>query len=162
MKHILLLLLILLIGSCASDSGLYKKSTTIDNQIASSPPAPWKSISSEGSDFALQNNKTKSLFLLNSACRKNDSSSLDSLVSSILTGLEDVTFIENKVVTYQERQAVEVVASGKLDGVIRFFKIVTIIKNNCIYDYVLISTNVKNLDKDSPDLKTFLKRIILN
>jgi len=162
MKHILLLSLILLFGSCASDSGLYKKSSAIDNQIASSPPAPWVSINSESSDFALQNNKTKSLFLLNSACRKNDSSSLDALISSMLTGLDDVTFIENKSVTYQERQAVEVVASGKLDGVMRFFKIVTIKKNNCIYDYVLISTNAKNLDNDSPDLKIFLKRIILN
>ena len=162
MKQFLLLTSILLFGSCASDNGLYKKSTTIDNQIASSPPAPWMSINSEGSDFALQNNKSKSLFLLNSACRKNDSSSLDTLIASILTGLEDVTFIENKIVTYQEREAVEVVASGKLDGVIRFFKIVTIKKNNCIYDYILISTSAKNLDNDSPDLKNFLKRIILN
>ena len=162
MKHFLLLAFIFFYGSCSSDTGLYKKSLNVENQLMNKPPAPWSVISSEGSDYALQNKTTKSLFLFNSACRKNEASTLEALTSSILTGLEDVAITEKNTVTYQEREAVEVAANGKLDGILRFFRIITIQKNNCIYDYVLISTNKKNLDADSPALKLFLSRIILH
>jgi hypothetical protein len=162
MKHIILFLLILLNFSCATDSGVYKKSSIVDNQLKGNVPTPWSVMNSEGSDFALQNKKTNSIFLFNSACRKYEASSLTALTSSILSGIEDVQMTENKNVSYQDRAAVEVAANGKLDGVLRFFRIVTIQKNNCIYDYVLISTNNKNLDIDSSSLKLFIQRIILN
>lgn len=87
---------------------------------------------------------------------------MNALTTSILTGIEDVKITEKKDAFYQGREAVEVTANGKLDGITRFFKIVTIQKNNCIYDYVLISTDTKNLEKDSNDLLVFLGRIILN
>jgi hypothetical protein len=163
MKHILLLTFIFFFCSCAStDSGLYKKSSTVVNQLKNEPPAPWSAINAEGSDYALQNKNTKSLFLFNSACRKYEASSLSALTSSMLTGIEDVKITEKNNVFYQDREGVEVAANGKLDGILRFFRIVTIQKNNCIYDYVLISTNQKNLDTDSSALKIFLQRIILN
>ena len=69
---------------------------------------------------------------------------------------------EKKNTVYQEREAVEISANGKLDGIARYFKIITLQKNNCIYDYMLISTSAKNLEADSVDLKIFLERIILN
>ncbi|MBC7539025.1 MAG: hypothetical protein H7281_09405 [Bacteriovorax sp.] len=163
MKHILLLLFLLILSSCSTtDSGVYKKSISVENKLTEENLYPWSTMSSEGSDFALQNKNTKSLFLFNSACRKYEASTLNSLTSSMLAGIEDVKITENKNVFYQNREAVEVAANGKLDGVIRFFRIVTIQKNNCIYDYILISTNQKNLDADSPSLKLFLQRIILN
>jgi hypothetical protein len=162
MRNIILLLLIFIFSACSTESGAYKKSNTITNHLSKNIPHPWSEISSEGSDYALRNNKTKSIFLFNSSCRKYEGSSLNALTNSILTGIEDLIIIENKNVFYQEREAVEVVASGKLDGILRHFKIVTIQKNSCIYDYVLISTNKKNLETDSIDLKTFLERITLN
>ena len=162
MKHLLFLSLFLLYCSCSTDNGLYKKSPNVVNHLTKEIPIPWAEISTEESDYALQNQKTKSLFLFNSACRKYEASSLNALTSSMLSGLEDVNITDKKTVTYQERDAVEVMASGKLDGVLRFFKIVTIQKNNCIYDYILISTNQKNLDGDSASLTHFLQRIILN
>ncbi|MDD4973660.1 MAG: hypothetical protein PHY93_04880 [Bacteriovorax sp.] len=163
MKHILLLSSIIFFCSCSStDSGLYKKSSNVVNKLKNDPPAPWSAINSEGSDYALQNINTKSLFLFNSACRKYEASTLSALTSSILTGIEDVKITEKNNVFYQEREGVEVAANGKLDGILRFFRIVTIQKNNCIYDYVLISTNQKNLNTDTPALKVFIQRIILN
>ena len=161
MKHILLFS-ILLFFSCSSDSGLYKKSLNVNNQLIEDSPDAWAKISSEGSDFALQNKISNSLFLFNSACRKHEASTLNALTTSILAGLDDVKIIEKSNTFYQGREAIEVVANGKLDGIQRFFRIITIQKNNCIYDYLLISTNQKNLDADSSALKLFLKRIILN
>lgn len=147
---------------CSTDSGTYKKSERIDNRLSGRVPAPWVEISSEGSDYALQNKNTNSIFLLNSACRKYEGSTLSSLTSSILTGIESVQITEKANVFYQDREAVEVTANGKLDGITRYFKIITTQKNNCIYDYVLISTNAKNLATDAPALSTFLERIIIN
>ncbi len=163
MKHLLLSLFILTsLYSCAStSSGVYKKSTDVTNNLINDIPHPWKEISSEGSDFALENSKSKSFFLFNSACRKYEGSNLNALTSSILSGIDDLNIIERKNVFYQEREAVEILASGRLDGVERFFKIITIQKNYCVYDYVLISTNRKNIDADVPALQTFLQRIII-
>lgn len=162
MKNIFLILSLLIISSCSSDGGAYKKSDRVDNQLSSNVPKPWSKLSSEGSDYALQNKKSKSIFLFNSSCRKFEGSSLEALTSSMLTGIEDLQVTEKKDAFYQDRDAVEVTANGKLDGITRFFKIVTIQKNNCIYDYVLIATNAKNLSADTADLKTFLERIKLN
>ena len=162
MKYINLLIITLLFVACSTnETGIYKKSTEVANKVEGKIPAPWKNISTEGSDFALKNEKTKSIFLFNSACRKFEASNLNTLTSSILTGLEDLKFIEKKNSFYQEREAAEVLASGKLDGVLRFFKIITVQKNSCIYDYVLISTTLKNIESDTPALKDFLQGIIL-
>lgn len=156
MKHLFLAIFFLILCSCSSTgSGVYKKSTDVSNNLQSNIPYPWKQINAEGSDYALENSSSKSLFLFNSACRKYEGSNLDTLTSSILAGIDDVNIIEKKNVFIQEREAVQVFASGKLDGVERFFKIITIQKNFCIYDYVLISTNKKNIEADTPALQTF-------
>jgi hypothetical protein len=51
---------------------------------------------------------------------------------------------------------------GKVDGVERYFHLITMQKNNCIYDFVLISTNEKNLNTDNTDFNGFLQRIEIN
>ncbi len=162
MKTLFLIILALLFTACSStENGPYKKSKQVDNQLEENVPSPWREVNAEGSDYALQNRLTNSFFLFNSACRKYEGSNLNTLTSSILTGIEDLKIIEKKNSTYQEREAAEVLASGKLDGVERFFKIITIQKNNCIYDYVLISTSKKNIETDLLTMKDFMQRIII-
>lgn len=162
MRQLLVALILFSFYSCSSnESSVYRKSTDIINNVKNNIPHPWKEISAESSDYALENAQTKSLFILNSACRKYEASNLNALTSSILAGIENLSIRERKTSFYQEREAAEVTASGTLDGIQRFFKIITIHKNNCIYDYVLISTNEKNLVQDTPALQNFLARIIL-
>lgn len=157
-------MIMLTIAGCSSntDSGVYKKSENINNQLSRNLPVAWTEISSEGSDYALQKKTSNSIFLFNSSCRKFEGSTLNALTSSMFTGLDEVVIEEKKESFYQGREAVEVTAHGKLDGITRYFKIITILKNNCIYDYVLIATNGNNLQNDSVDLKSFLERIIIN
>lgn len=162
MKNLIFILIALIFSACSSDSGAYRKSDNIINHLTKNIPRPWNEISSEGSDYALQNANSKSIFLFNSSCRKYEASSLSVLTSSILTGIEDLKITDKKNTSYQNREAAEVTANGKLDGIARFFKIITLQKNNCIYDYILIATSSKNLENDSGDLKIFLERIILN
>lgn len=149
--------------SCASsDSGRYTKSDHVTNALAKKIQEPWKEIKSEGSDFALTNTNSNSFFLFNSSCRKFEASNLNTLTASILTGLDNLEIIERTSVTHHDREAVLVTAKGKLDGITRFFKILTTQKNSCIYDYVLIATNKKNLDTDTADFNSFTQSIKLN
>ncbi len=122
---------------------------------------PWTANKNEGTDYTLFNNLTKSYFLFNSACRKNDLSNLKSLTTSMFAGIEDVNFIEKTTTTHQDREAALVLASGKVDGVTRFFRVLTTQKNNCIYDFVLIAINQVTLDKDTADFNSFSQHIIL-
>lgn len=162
MKNVIIAFICIIFSACSSNSGTYKKSDTITNHLSKNIPSPWNEINSDGSDYALRNNKTNSIFLFNSSCRKYEGSSLNALTTSILAGIDDVKISEKKKITLQEREASEITAHGKIDGISRYFKIVTIQKNNCIYDYVLISIDQKILEKDSSDLKIFIERIILN
>lgn len=161
MKNISFLFFFQLLQACSSDNGLYKKSDSIINNLAKTNIAPWSKINNERSDYALLNKKTQSIFLFNSACRKNETSTLNTIASSILAEIEEVSILERKSSFYQNRDALETTVTGKADGVLRYLKIITIQKNNCIYDYILISTNKNNLESDTASFKMFLDRIIL-
>lgn len=158
-------LLLLTLTSCGlfqtQDSGNYSKSTTAQNKMIGMDLTPWTVGKNEGSDYTLFNNLTKSYFLFNSACRKNDLSNLKTLTSSMFAGIDEVIFIEKTTTNHQGREAALVTASGKVDGVTRYFKVLTTQKNNCIYDYVLIALNEKTLEKDTADFNSFTQHIIL-
>ena len=146
----------------SNESGAYHKSGSVHNELMQNLPRNWTKINKETSDFAISNSATRSVFLLNSACRKYEASNLNSLTSAILTGVEIVKILEKKIITYQDRDAMDLTVLGKLDGVERYFHLLTTQKNNCIYDFVLISTSERNLKKDNLDFQSFIQRIELN
>lgn len=160
----LLMLFSLLLISCSSseiDDGVYSKSTTVELNTKSLSKAPWSEVQNDGSDLALLNSKTKSYFLFNSACRKYESSNLNSLTASILSGISDLVYIEKANTTHQDREAMLIIAEGNIDGVSRFFQVLTTQKNNCIYDYALIANSKKNLELDAISFKKFINLIKL-
>lgn len=164
MKKILFLFIFIL-ASCSSsetDSGAYTKSTTVENRLSKKIPAPWIEVKNEGSDLALNNKTTGSFFIFNSACRKYDPSNLPTLTNSLLTGINNLEIIEKSMITHQDRDASLVIAKGSIDGVERFFRLLTTQKNNCIYDFALIATNKKNLEKDTIAFNNFIQLLILN
>lgn len=164
MKKILFLILITGLGACSSseNNGSYSKSKTVENNLSKTIKSPWSEIASEGSDLAFNNKKTNSIFIFNSACRKFDPSNLPNLTNSILTGIDNVEMIEKASLTHQDREAVLVVAKGTVDGIARYFRILTTQKNNCIYDHALISTSEANLKKDTADFTKFIHLLKLN
>jgi hypothetical protein len=161
----LLLLILTLFAACSSsenDNGAYTKSTLVENQLSKQVKTPWKEVNNAGSDLALSNQKTNSFFIFNSACRKFDPSNLPTLTNSILTGINNVEFLEKTMTTHQDREAVLVIAKGSVDGIERYFRILTTQKNNCIYDLALISTSAGNLAKDTNDYNKFIQLLKLN
>ncbi len=164
MKIIFTLLLILL-GSCSSndiDDGVYSKSTSIEFKMSDLVNKNWSEVRNEASDLALINNKSKSFFLLNSACRKYESSTLNTLTASIFSGINNLVYLEQNKTSYQEREAMLASAQGTIDGVTRFIKVLTTQKNNCIYDFALISISKEKLDIDTNDFNKFITLIKLN
>jgi hypothetical protein len=89
--------------------------------------------------------------MINSLCKKYDSSGLDVLSNNFLTGLTDLEIIEKKSVPYKGREAIALLSKGKLDGVLVFLNTLTSNRNHCTYDFVLISPIKVNED----DLKTY-------
>lgn len=164
MKNLLLIVLLLLVACSSSetDNGAYTKSSTVENKLSKNVKQPWKEVENQGSDIALNNKTTNSFFIFNSACRKYDPSNLPSLTNSILTGISNVEILEKTIVQHQDRDAALVIAKGSVDGIERYFRILTTQKNNCIYDFALISTSQANLDKDTNDFNKFIQQLKLN
>ncbi len=160
-----LLLSLLYFASCSmfssNENGAYIKSKNYFNDLEKSIPNNWTRLTDDGADFALLNKKSNSIFLINSACRKNETSSLNALSSSLITGIADIEIIERKNIDYQGREAQEIKFSGKVDGVKSFVNILTTQKNYCIYDFVLISKSNKKLEQDYINFKDFISRVTL-
>lgn len=163
MKNILLIIFITVLSACSSaDNGVYTKSTFVENGLKKNKPKSWKEVDNQGSDYALLNTKSDSFFVFNSACRKFDPSNLPTLTNSILSGINDVEIINKTNTEHQGREAVLVTAKGSMDGISRYFRILTTQKNNCIYDYALISVDAKTLEADTPDFNSFTQQLKLN
>ncbi len=160
-----LLLFVLCLSSCSmfssNENGAYIKSKNYINELEKSIPSNWSRLTDDGADFALMNKKSNSIFLINSACRKNETSSLNALSSSLITGIADIEIIERKNIDFQGREAQEIKFSGKVDGVKSYVNIITTQKNYCIYDFVLISKSIKKLDQDYTNFKDFISRVTL-
>lgn len=163
MKNILLIIFITVLSACSSaDNGVYTKSTFVENGLKKNKPKSWKEVDNQGSDYALLNTKSDSFFVFNSACRKFDPSNLPTLTNSILSGINDVEIINKTNTEHQGREAVLVTAKGSMDGISRYFRILTTQKNNCIYDYALISTTEAHLNTDTKDFNNFIQLLKLN
>lgn len=80
----------------------------------------------------------------------------------MLTGIDKVDYISKETTTHQGRDANIIIAKGSMDGIVRFFRIMTTQKNNCIYDFALISTSMENLKKDTPAFEKFTQQLKLN
>lgn len=152
----------LLIQSCSvfsdkNDSGVYVKSKNI-KQSYSIPQ--WKMNSKhESADLVFEKNKSGSLIIVNSNCRKNNLSSLQTLKASILAGIEKLDLEEEKTITLHDRDALETTFNGSLDGVKRFMTLTIFQRDFCIYDMILIAKKKNNHATDLPDYEKLTREL---
>jgi hypothetical protein len=143
----------------SNESNIYVKSKFYQNDILKIADKSWEQIKTSGADFAIFNKKTSSIFLINSACRKNEASSLNALSSALLSGIEEIETISKEVKQYFDREAHELRLTGKVDGIKTYINILTTQKNYCIYDFVLIAKNQKKLDLDYKYFNLFINKV---
>lgn len=121
-------------------------------------PIDWESIRPEKSDIAFINPQTKSIILVNSLCKKYDSSSLESLSRFALSAVENFVVESTEKVKFNKRKAYDVEGQGEVDGVPVFVSVRTFRKNRCLYDFVLITPFQRNLN-DVMLFQNFLKQL---
>lgn len=121
----------------------------------------WTPISPDMADAAYLNNATGSIITTNSQCKKYEKNTLDQLADNILrgSGIEDVEIIEKKPTTFSERDALQMTVQGKADGVKTFLNFLTLKKNRCVYDFILVSNSEKSFKKDQKAFERFLKTV---
>lgn len=140
-----------------NDNGVYTKSKNIKSNY--NIPL-WKMNSKqENADLVFEKNKTGSLIIVNSNCRKNNLSSLQSLKASLLAGIDNFNLDEEKKITLHERDALEVTFNGSLDGVKRFMTLTIFQRDFCIYDMILISKKKESHKKDLPDYERLTREL---
>lgn len=101
----------------------------------------WSSIPAQGADMAYISEKTKSIMVINSLCGLYEATSLDHLISNMMGGIENIEIqqeVERKLVN---RKSLRTYATGEIDGVPISLLIETVKKDNCIYDFALISSS---------------------
>jgi len=142
----------LLVGS--SDNDL-KSETMRINYLSSN----WQPITPDSADYAVQNPVSGSVITANSMCKKYDSTSLKHLTINILSGVESPIELSSITLQFNAREALQTAIKGKLDGVLTFMDILTVRKNRCVYDFILISPNRKTFERDQRDFKQFLSDV---
>ena len=143
-----LLFIIVLVYSCSSSKPEDLKSKDYSYTFNQSG---WKDIDSQGADKAYLNENNGSIIMLNSLCKKYDSTGLDVLSNNFLSGITRLEILEKKSVTYKDRAAYTLLSQGKLDGVTVYLNTLTMHRNHCTYDFALISPVKVN----ETDLKTY-------
>ncbi|MFZ4713877.1 MAG: hypothetical protein ACOYL6_09210 [Bacteriovoracaceae bacterium] len=111
----------------------------------------WRSIDPQGADKAYMNEERGSVIMVNSLCRKYDSTGLEVLSNNFLGGLTELEVLQKNSITYKDREAYSLQSKGKLDGVTVFLNSLTSNRNHCTFDFVLISP----LKVSEADLKTY-------
>lgn len=109
-----------------------------------------------GADHAWQSDLTGNTIAYNSACSKDEDSSLEILKRKILTGIDRPNLEKNDTVDFDGREGKRVAGSGFVDGVPVKFSILVFRKGDCAYDLIYVGrTSV--FDSELPHFEEFLK-----
>lgn len=156
-----LYLMIALLFACSfgSDKGSDKKSSNY--QLSFSSPK-WTRMNPGTADHAFYHTKTHSIILLNTLCEKYESTSLQHLISNMLGGIDDIQIEKEETLSYSKRDSLRSFVTGKTDGIPIYLLIQTVRKNNCIYDFIMISQTSEKRQLNIEDFNNFLAKTKIN
>lgn len=119
----------------------------------------WATIPADIADTAYLKSKTSSIITTNSICKKYDSTSLENLTGSMISGLSNIKIEKEEDLTFEDRKAKRTYLTGSQDGVNVSMIIQTLRKNRCVYDFILISRDTKTRQADEKDFNKFLDSV---
>lgn len=112
----------------------------------------WKEIKQKQSDYVFQH-KDGSTLVVNSFCGEFQDEPLNFLAEKTFTGLEEIKNKSEKALTISNREAYQMQADGKLDGVTVNIKVINLRRNHCYYDFLRITPEgVKQKDNQPEEL----------
>jgi len=157
-NKVILSTILVALASCSIFVPDRTKDKKSENLSTNFDQSGWKKIPPEKSDFAFHNEKQGAIIIANSFCKKHLSTSLDKLAYTFLGEIKELEIIENNESQYKGRESRDILAKGKMDGVLVHLKLKTLIKDHCLYDFVLISPkSITNIQKS--DFNLFLDSV---
>jgi hypothetical protein len=142
--------------ACVSVSIGPGKPQAAKNVKYKTPPSPYESFESDDVDAGWKNSKKGTSISYKSSCGDALDLPLEGIQQSMLSGIDKVKILRSQRVPYNEREALDCVAKGKVDGVDTKLEIMILKKNRCTYmiSYVAV---LKSFDSDAPVFQDFLK-----
>ncbi len=133
-----------------------------DNYTYKFPTQAWIEIPKDRSDMALMNKDFGSIITISSTCKKYITASLKNLANNIYTGVTDIIVIDEKEIQLFGRQTLKKQITGKLDGINVSLLSYTLIKNKCIYDFILIHPQITIPEQIIKDMDNFINTVTIN
>ena len=132
LKTILALATLFFVGcvSVSLNSGKTKKAQDLKMK---EPQNPFHSIKTDNADYAWQSDKTGNTIAVLSECNTPTDISLKNLESDSLTALSQIKIVNSEKQTFNNREALQTTADGKVDGVPIRLDLLVFKKNYCNY-----------------------------
>jgi hypothetical protein len=135
----LVMLFLLAASGCWWTSGQLIDHRFHDDRVSyavGDPGEGWQRLRLERADVAWHNPTLGAGLLVNSACEGVQDSPLAGLTNELLIGTTERELIEQTLLPWSRREALESTVVGKLDGVVRKRVLFVLKKDGCVYDIV--------------------------
>jgi hypothetical protein len=154
-KTIFALATVFLFG-CVSVSLGNNKSKKAQDLKMQEPKSPFHSIKTDNADSAWQSDKTGNTIAVLSECNTPTDISLKSLESDSLTALSQIKIVNSEKLTFNNREAIQTVSEGKVDGVPIRLELLVFKKNYCNYTLSYVGRKA-SFDSERDFFEQFLK-----
>lgn len=106
------------------------------NYTVGTPGEGWRRMELARADIAWHHPGLGAGLLINSACEGVKDSPLIGLTNELLIGTTEREVLQQDLMPWSKREALETVVTGKLDGVLRKRVLFVLKKDGCVYDIV--------------------------
>lgn len=105
------------------------------------PQGHWRSAAVEGAhDLAWTHSETAAVIHVGGSCDPRLDLPLAALTNHLLIGFTEREVLEEERRPFQSREALDSHVIAKLDGVVRELRLVVLKKDDCVYDFALVSS----------------------
>lgn len=141
------IILLFILNGCVSVKLASDKPTKANDLTYTLPEKPFAKIESPNSDAAWVSDSLGNTISYLSECQLNSELTIDQIESESFSIINELQILDSKQIEYNQREAKQTTAQGKVDGVMIKIQLLSFKKNNC--NFVLSYIGVaKNFDKE--------------
>ncbi len=144
MKSFILLLMSTLAVTCSSIIPKSPKPTKATNYQINFQSKDWSKSDPRESDHVWVQSKTGEVIVVNSFCGEFQSLPLESLALKTFDTYDSFKPLGKNTIQWQEREAFEMEAEAKIDGVVVLINFRNYRRDHCYYDFILVTPRNRN------------------
>ena len=139
MKFAKMCLIMFALASCNGGPQLVDGKFTSDTVAyrVAPPGEGWTEVTLVTANAAWHNPALGAALMVNSHCDGVADAPLEGLTSDLVMGMTDREILSQEKLAWSKREALQSIATGKLDGVPRKLELFVMKKDGCVYDIVL-------------------------